>query len=737
MAMEVLATLLRKSIMLVVGLLVICQLMTVHAAPDDKPAAEKSAAVVPAEVTNSEKRLSTEFAEIEKLIARLAQSYAKTDPKKAQALKEAFSFSKQQGITPQFAEMIKLLTDENYSGALKTQNQLTSDLNRLMELLQSGDQAKSREDERERLKKYLAQINSAIKKQEEIKAITQGGGDASELSKSQNKLAEKIKALSDEIARNENKSGDNKSGDNQNGKNENGKNDNGKNQSGDNNSGDSKSGDNKSGDSKSGDSKSGDNKSGDNKSGNKESGKNESGKNESGDNKSGDSKSGDSKSGDSKSGDSKSGDNKSGNKESGKNESGKSESGDSKSGDSKSGDSKSGDSKSGDSKSGKSESGNKESGKSESGKSESGNSKSGDSKSGDSKSGDSKSGDSKSGNSESGKSESGNSESGDMDSEGGKSGDSKSGDSKSGDSKSGDSITRRGDDNGGEMPPSEDPPQSSDDTPAKKRLKAAEEKMREAKIKLENAKRTQSLPDQEQALKDLKAAKEEIEQILRQMREEEIEQMLAQLEARFRKMLEMQVQVHKATIGMENTPDEERGRDFEVQASKLSQREKTIVDECDKAIILLKEEGSAVAFTESAELIRDDMQQIVKRLGQVNTGVVTQDLEIDVINALQDMIGALQKAQKELKASSGGGGGGGGGGQPEDQPLVDKIAELKMIRYMQERILSRTTRYSKLLGGVEIEQAEKPELIQAIQSLGERQDRLQEVTRDIVLGKNQ
>jgi hypothetical protein len=98
------------------------------------------------------------------------------------------------------------------------------------------------------------------------------------------------------------------------------------------------------------------------------------------------------------------------------------------------------------------------------------------------------------------------------------------------------------------------------------------------------------------------------------------------------------------------------------------------------------------------------------------------------------MVAALQKAQKEMKA---GGGGGGGGGKPEDQPMVDKIAELKMIRALQERILLRTQRYGKLLGENEIAPAEKPELIQAIQGLSDREQRLHKVTRDIVLGKNQ
>ncbi len=182
--------------------------------------------------------------------------------------------------------------------------------------------------------------------------------------------------------------------------------------------------------------------------------------------------------------------------------------------------------------------------------------------------------------------------------------------------------------------------------------------MREAKIRLQNAKRVQAITAQEEAQKKLEDAVKELEEILRQLREEELERMLAQLEARFRKMLEVQVQIYKVTLGMDNRPENERGREFEVEATKLSRREKGILDECDKALMLLREEGSGVVFAEAAELMREDMESITNRLERANTGVVTQGLEVDVIKALEEMIAALQKAQKEMKAGGGGGGGG-------------------------------------------------------------------------------
>ena len=71
--------------------------------------------------------------------------------------------------------------------------------------------------------------------------------------------------------------------------------------------------------------------------------------------------------------------------------------------------------------------------------------------------------------------------------------------------------------------------------------------MQDAQKKLEEAKRKESLEDQRAAREELEKAKAELEEILRQLREEEIARTLAKLEARFRKMLEMQLAVYEST----------------------------------------------------------------------------------------------------------------------------------------------------------------------------------------------
>ena len=68
------------------------------------------------------------------------------------------------------------------------------------------------------------------------------------------------------------------------------------------------------------------------------------------------------------------------------------------------------------------------------------------------------------------------------------------------------------------------------------------------------------------------------------------------------------------------------------------------------------------------------------------------------------MIEALKKAQKDNDEQEERRGNA-PAGQPQDPPLVDVLAELKMIRALQMRVNTRTARYSKMIEG---EQADKP-----------------------------
>jgi hypothetical protein len=265
--------------------------------------------------------------------------------------------------------------------------------------------------------------------------------------------------------------------------------------------------------------------------------------------------------------------------------------------------------------------------------------------------------------------------------------------------------------------------------------------MRQAREQLEQARRDEALEQQELAEQLLEQAKAELEEILRQLREEEIERVLAMLEGRFRKMLEMELKVQAETVRLDKTPADKRTRQFSIQVGKLSFQQRQIVLEVDKALTLLREEGSSAAFPEAVVQLRQDAETIADWLAEEKVGELTQAIEDDVIAALQEIIEALQKAQQEAEQRRNQDQPPPQPGQmdPANQPLVDQIAELKMIRALQVRVNRRTDRFAQTLADADdpIGQATDDLIVASLRELAERQQRIQKVTSDIVLGKNQ
>jgi hypothetical protein len=284
---------------------------------------------------------------------------------------------------------------------------------------------------------------------------------------------------------------------------------------------------------------------------------------------------------------------------------------------------------------------------------------------------------------------------------------------------------------GGQSSGQQQPQQPTDR--AAERLKSAQQRMQQAEQQLDEAEREGAAAEQREAIKELEQAKAELERVLRQLREEEMERMLTLLAARFRKMLDSQLKVYDGTVRLDRVPTSDRDHDEEIEAARLSREESLIAREADRALLLLREEGSSVAFPETVRLLRDDMQQVARRLADLKVGEITQGLEQDIIESLEEMIAALEKAIQDLERKRSPPGQSPPPGQPTEPPLVDQLAELKMIRALEMRIKRRTERYGKMIEG---EQAEAPELLEALAKLAERQQKVYQATYDLSRGRN-
>jgi hypothetical protein len=270
---------------------------------------------------------------------------------------------------------------------------------------------------------------------------------------------------------------------------------------------------------------------------------------------------------------------------------------------------------------------------------------------------------------------------------------------------------------------------------SRRRMQAAQRRMQAARKQLDEAKRVDSRREQDKAVEELENARAELEEILRQMREQEVERLLVQLEARVREMLRAERGIVVAAEAL--AAGSSAGRERELAAAKLGRDQEVVGASAVKALALVRDDGTAVAIPQALEQVRDDAQQAAARLGRGDVGGTTRGILADMVTGLEELLAALEKAQRdrqeqEKQARSFGG----SPPQPGDQPLVDALAELKMIRSLQLRVNGRTQRFAALLGDG-IEQADEPELRQALEKLASRQRLIERAAHDIVAGRTE
>ena len=259
--------------------------------------------------------------------------------------------------------------------------------------------------------------------------------------------------------------------------------------------------------------------------------------------------------------------------------------------------------------------------------------------------------------------------------------------------------------------------------------------MRKAREKLEQAERRDARSEQEKAIEELETARAELEEILRQMREEEVERLLVQLEARVRAMLRAEKAVLAGSEKLITEAQTPLDRERQLEAVRLSREQGLISSDAAKALALVRDDGSAVAIPEALEQVREDSVQAAARLARGDVGGTTRGIRQDIVSSLGEMLAALEKAQREQQSKSESKSGG-RPAEPGEQPLVDKLAELKMIRSLQMRVNTRTKRYSQLLSeGAET--VEEPELVEALDRLADRQRKVERAAHDIVTGRTE
>jgi len=291
---------------------------------------------------------------------------------------------------------------------------------------------------------------------------------------------------------------------------------------------------------------------------------------------------------------------------------------------------------------------------------------------------------------------------------------------------------------GNQQQPSNGNQQPEQQLPGQKRVEDAAGDQKNAKDNIDKDKNDDASKNQDDAIKKLEEVRKQWEALLRQLREEEMKRLLDALQARCQRMLALQLEVQDGTLRVDKAiaenPDKKASRAEEQRSLQLSDREQLIVQEARLALQLLESEGSAVAFPEAFSTVRDDATHVARRLGKADVGAVTQTIEQDIIALLKEMIEALEKAKQDLQnKQQQNQQGQQQSNQQNNQPLIDRIAELKMIRSMQIRVNGRTATYGKQYTG---EQANAPDIQKELANLAQRQQKIFSITNDIYRGKN-
>ena len=306
-----------------------------------------------------------------------------------------------------------------------------------------------------------------------------------------------------------------------------------------------------------------------------------------------------------------------------------------------------------------------------------------------------------------------------------------------------------GDDSPGGPKP---PPGPKMRIPVRKQIEDGQKDMEKASEKLNQDDKPGALPPADKAAKDIEIAIKQLEEIINADRQEEIERILERLQARCARMLAMQIAVRDGTVKLDEKIEQVRmdkgdERPLALDSNVLSDREYDIVKEADRALALLENDGSAQAFAEMFQMVRKDMLTVKDHLGQTDTGVVTQGVENEIIKNLGDMVDALKK-QREANKNKGPKPPPQPGQpkQPGEDPLVDVIAQLKLLRSMQRGLNDRTDLYHKEYNG---EQAPAPdsakdskerqhyEMIQKeMKELADTEFKISKILKDMLTGKN-
>lgn len=219
--------------------------------------------------------------------------------------------------------------------------------------------------------------------------------------------------------------------------------------------------------------------------------------------------------------------------------------------------------------------------------------------------------------------------------------------------------------------------------------------MRKAAAALDQGQEGEAEAEQESAVEKLDEADEQLAQEQRAYEDLRLEAERISITAELQRTIDAQVKINKAVVELDNKRVEAGAlsRRDRFVAKKLSNEELELVGGLTKLVDKLGEEQQVWVFSHRLEGVRVDAQQVAEYLADnpPDTGYMTQELARDIVRVLLELKEAFEVPVEQ--------------GEPTDEDgkkkpnepsppqvkrLVPPLAELNLLKTMQEELLSRT-----------------------------------------------
>lgn len=287
-------------------------------------------------------------------------------------------------------------------------------------------------------------------------------------------------------------------------------------------------------------------------------------------------------------------------------------------------------------------------------------------------------------------------------------------------------------------------------TEASKQNKDAEDSLQNAAQKMAQAQNSLSQSQPQNAQQDEQEALDELERLyefLAQQRDnldqQQKEKTIEELYKMLTNILDTQININNRTAEIVNTSVKMKNRENIIIIKKLSAEQSRLSEECDTVKTKLDQEESIV-FSWTLNSIKDDMRlssRLLSNIGEdlpaVEQGAVTDSnyirgIQNDIVRKLKELIDALRNEKnrrKPLQMNA---------EQMEQMKmrmknkLLPLLAELKMLKTMQNNLLSRTEAIRQELIDNKPGDKESTSVKQMIlQRLADEQGHLAEMTKEL------